>query len=179
MLRRALKFTRADDDKSVLSGYAFKYDEIADIHSWFIKYEERMSPDLIVNVDPECLLLRGHDPDKILGKVNKNLFFENKKEGLYFRVTTLPETQLARETKELVDKGFLSGLSIGFFEEESHKEKDILVIDQIRLVELSIVSWPAYDSGRIDKRATINYLKKKPYKKVDEESEVKPPELIT
>lgn len=180
MLKRSFKFIRereAEPEDAVICGFCFKYDEIADINTWFSSHKERMSKNLIVNVDPDCYLLRGHDSNSLLGKVNKNLFFEDRKEGLFFKVSSFPDTQLAKDTKALIDSEILSGLSIGFFEEKSREEKDVKVLESIRLVELSFVTWPAFDSGRVSERATINYLKKKPYEKVKKENQ-KPPELI-
>ena len=172
MYKRAVKFRNEPEKDSVLSGYAFRYDEVAEYWG-----EERMSPDIIVRVDPDCLLLRGHNPDKILGRHGINLEFENKKEGLYFRVLSLPDTELGKETEKLFRMGILNGVSVGFFEKQSRTDENkILVFEEILLKEISIVSWPAYDSGRIEKKAEIVYETKKPYKKVSDTKE-KPPDL--
>ena len=169
---KSFKFTKAKDDSFALSGFAFRYDELADL--WYGK--ERMNPEIQIDVHPECMLLRDHDAGKPLGKIGKNLYFDNKKEGLYFKVDSLPNTQLASDTMELVNRGILTGLSVGFQAIKFHKEKEVTVWDKIELWELSVVAYPAYDSGRVD-RAKINYLPKKPYKKVDD-TKTKPPELI-
>lgn len=171
MLRRAFKFRNEPEKDAIFSGYAFRYDEIASYWG-----EERMSPDLKINVDPDCLLLRGHNPDKILGRRGKNFQLENKKAGLYFRVLWLPETELAKDTETLCKAGILEGVSVGFFDQKSRMENKVLVFEEILLKEISIVSWPAYDSGRIEKKAEITYLDKKPYKKVTDTKE-KPPDL--
>ena len=172
LLRRAKAFQNEKDDKAELSGFAFKYDEIAETFQ-----SEKMSPDMEIKVMPETFLFRGHDPDRILGKVGVNLTLENRKEGLHFRVDKLPDTELARDTMELVRMGILNGVSAGFFEDESEDKDGIHVFKKIRLAELSLVSMPAYDSGRLD-RAKITYLKKEPYRtEKDMKKEPKPPEM--
>ena len=171
MKTRAFKLRNdMPEGENSLSGYVFRYDEVADYMG-----EERMSPDMTIHVSPEAFLLRGHDPDKILGKVGKNLEFENRDDGLYFKVKSLPDTELARETMELIKAEILDGVSVGFMDKKSSMDADgVQVFEKIEVKEISIVSMPAYDSGRIDKKAKLVIDKKQPYKKVKEPM---PPEM--
>ena len=172
MKYRAMKLKAETEKDQVLSGYAFRFDEVAEVYGG-----ERMDPEMDIHIDPDTFLLRGHDPDKILGKVGKNLSFENRKDGLYFRVSKMPDTELGRETGELIQMGLLDGVSIGFIENKSRMEGDINVMEDIKIMEVSLVSRPAYDSGRIEDRAKLIMEKKKPYRKVNY-MDKKPPELF-
>ena len=158
-----------------LTGFAFKFSEVAQVWGG----DERMSENMSIRIDPDALLLRGHNPDKILGKVGKNLSFENDPEGLRFKVSKLPDTELGRETDQLIKEGLLDGVSIGFLANESRIEDGVTIQDDIKIIELSLVSRPAYDTGRIDtQRAKLIFEKKKPYKKFNQnKKEPLPPEL--
>ena len=165
---------RFNDGQSLLSGFAFKFNEIAEIWGG----SERMSEDMKIRIDPDALLLRGHNPDKILGKVGKNLSFEDHAEGLRFKISKLPDTELGRETKQLIKEGLLDGVSIGFIPNETRVEDGVTIQDDIKLVEISLVSRPAYESGRID-RAKLIFETKKPYKKVKKlDKKPLPPEVL-
>lgn len=171
MKYRAMKLRSEPEKDQALSGYAFRFDEIAEVYGG-----ERMDPEMEIHIDPDTFLLRGHDPDKILGKVGKNLSFENKEDGLFFRVSKMPDTELGRETSELIKMGILDGVSIGFMENRSRTDEDgINVMEDIKIMEISLVSRPAYESGRLD-RAKLVMEKKKPYRKVNDDK--KPPEMF-
>lgn len=72
--------------------------------------------------------------------------------GLYMRGRMLVEdVQSAKEKHALAQSGALSGLSIGFRTLKSHRDtsKGAVVIDNLRLWEVSLVTFPANEEARI------------------------------
>ena len=61
-------------------------------------------------------------------------------------------TPLWEETLELIKKGILSKMSIGFSALRERTENDILIYESIRIYESSLVLWPAYKSSSVDAR---------------------------
>lgn len=163
ILKRSFNFHNRKESDSI-EGYAFKFNEVAD--GWFGK--EKFSPDLKVEIDQDCFLFRDHNPERLLGKVGKNMSIKTDNVGLFFRVDPLPNTELAKETKELVSKGLLTGASVGFSVMTERLEDSVNIYEKIKLYEISIVSRPYYKSSEVESR-------KQPEPK--KEKELKPPEL--
>lgn len=157
MLKRNFVFHRQAGQDDALSGYAFKYSETAD--GFFGK--ERFSPDLKVELNKNVFLFRDHNPERILGKVGQNMEIKTDKTGLYFRVSPLPNTELAKETRELVSKGILSGASVGFSVITDRTEDKVNVFEKIKLYEISLTPRPYYQSSEVAARDNLN-LKLKP-----------------
>ena len=89
-----------------------------------------------------------HDSRAVLGRlVAKNLELVEDGVGLRF-VLTLPDTTLARDTLALVRAGVLRGCSFAFAVVRDSWDKtlggSIRTLKDVRLVECSIVSSPAY-----------------------------------
>ena len=94
-----------------------------------------------VEIHPRCSLLRDHDSSQVLARVGANMTVKTDAEGLYFSVSKLPDTQLARETKELVKTGVLSGASVGFQVITERTENKVNVFEAIiKLYEISLVT---------------------------------------
>ena len=145
MLKRNFKFENRADDKSALQGYAFKFSEVAE--GWLGK--ERFSDSLEIEYNSRVLLLYQHDITKPLARLGSNMAIEKKADGLFFSVSKLPDTQLAKECKELVKIGALSGVSVGFSVLSERKEDKINIFEKIKLFELSLVSFPYYESSEV------------------------------
>ena len=150
MLKRSFILRMEPDDKndSAMRGYAFKYNEVAD--GYYGK--ERFSEDLEVIEDKRVFMLRDHDPSKMLGRSGVNLEIKTDDQGLMFDLKNLPDTELAKETRELIKKGILDGASVGFMPEKERDENGMKVFESIKLYEISIVGRPYYDSSEVESR---------------------------
>ena len=148
MLKRSFVFHRQAGQDDALSGYAFKYSETAD--GFFGK--ERFAPDLQVELNKDVFLFRDHDSSRLLGKVGKNMQVKTDNTGLYFRVAPLPDTELARETKELVSKGILTGASVGFSVLTENLKDGVNIFEKIKLYEISLTPRPYYKSSEVEAR---------------------------
>ena len=115
-----------------------------------------------VEIHPRCSLLRDHDSSQVLARVGANMTVKTDAEGLYFSVSKLPDTQLARETKELVKTGVLSGASVGFQVITERTENKVNVFEHIKLYEISLVVYPYYESSEVEARNKKIDFKPKP-----------------
>ena len=147
MIKRSFRLELREKAKGLI-GYAFKFSETAD----YFGLAERFDPALELELNPTgCFLFRDHNPERVLARAGQNLEFETDKTGLLFRAGYL-DTGLWKETRELVAKGVLTGVSVGFQSLTERKQDDVLVYQKIRLFEVSIVNWPAYKSSEVQAR---------------------------
>ena len=152
MLKRSFKFSLRDDGPGI-SGYAFKFSETIN----YMGQLERFSPDLKVDMNTSgTFLFRDHNPERVLARAPDTLNFKTDDEGLLFNATAL-DTELWKETRELVSKGVLNGASVGFSSTKDRKEKDTLIYERIKLYEVSLVTWPAYQSSEVKSRAKAKH----------------------
>ena len=162
------------DSKNLLSGWLFKFDELAECWG-----QERMHPDIEIEVASDCLLLHSHDSSRPLGKIGKHFNLETKSEGVYLSCHKLPDTRDARDALTLVKEGVLSGMSVGFRSISDEIENKVRVFKKIHLMEVSLCCWPVYQSAKIDK-AKLLFQKETAYKKVTDKQDKQflPPELL-
>jgi len=148
---------RADEGKMNISGYAVRYDQPSrPIMGEFVEYIDKRAFD---GVDlSETFLLYNHNSDYVMGNTRSGtLTLENTDKGLYFSAS-LPNTERARETFELVKRGDVNGMSFGFTvtrDEWNMKSEPIQrTVKQIgELLEVSVVPFPAYESTSVSARA--------------------------
>jgi uncharacterized protein len=69
-------------------------------------------------------------------------------DGLYAELR-ISRTRDGDEALELIRDGALDGLSIGFEPIAQQHRDDIVVHTEIKLREISVVAWPAYETARI------------------------------
>jgi len=86
-----------------------------------------------------------HNPDQIIGKFDYDSIHTDDK-GLYFEADLLP-TSWGKDAQVLIEADMLKTFSIGYYVKECHRErrdnKDIRVLDNIYISEISVVSRPA------------------------------------
>jgi uncharacterized protein len=94
-------------------------------------------------------LLWQHKDDQPVGVVE----LSETAEGLSTDGRLALEVQRAREARELMKMGALDGVSIGFTAEkarhETHGGKSVRVVEQARLMEVSLVTFPADPNARV------------------------------
>ena len=94
-------------------------------------------------------LLWQHKDDQPVGVAHLSM----GDEGLVLDGQLALEVQRAREARELLKMGALDGVSIGFTAQksrmETHGGKSIRVVEQARLMEVSIVTFPADPNARV------------------------------
>ena len=139
-------------DKGRIEGYVLKYDTISDVgHGMYEKFEKNS-----IEIDDRAEAYFNHDSNMLLGRAGANLTFEQRDDGLMYKLE-LPDTTLGKDVRELLDKKIITGASLGFIPDKEKWDGDVRVIEKATLKELSLVSSPAYESSS----AYLRSLKKK------------------
>lgn len=138
--------------KLVLRGYPILFNVETTVYDfWYGEIKEVILPTALDGVDlSNVVLLRSHDPDKILGKNGLNMRLEVDETGLFFECELL-DTQIARDTYAEVDSGLLDGMSFGcYFSDEINREtKKRTVTHFDELIEITITAFPAYKEASV------------------------------
>lgn len=81
---------------------------------------------------------------------------ENRDDGLHI-TARIADTQLGRDAVALMDEGALDSLSVGFIPlEDERDENNVTHRRRVRLMEVSLVSWPAYQNAKVENHRNLN-----------------------
>lgn len=155
-----------DGDKMIVEGYAAVFNhESRLIFDWDGIYNEVIREGAFDNVlksdKLDVLLTRDHDFGKILGRLNREqdhatLSLSVDEKGLKYRAE-LPDTEMARETFALVERGDLSESSFMFSVRDEGQEWDLngdeatrYINDVAGLYDTSIVWKGAYSNTDVN-----------------------------
>jgi len=153
---------RADGEGMNISGYAIVFDEPSK-PLYGGMFVETISKRALQGVDlADLFLLYNHNDNDILGStVGNTMSVSVDERGLRFDAS-LPNTQLGKDTFELIKRGDIRGVSFGFMVESDTWNTSVTpehrTINKIKEVkELSITAFPAYDQTEVSARA-INFI---------------------
>jgi len=140
-----------------LSGYAARYNVLSrDLGN----FKERIAPGAFNDVlGQDIVALYQHSSNFPLGRTTNNtLRLESDPVGLRFEID-LPNTSYAKDIHENVRSGLLNGMSFGFTDVDEEWSKDgempIRTIHRFKkLLDVSVVSSPAYPGTSVDARGT-------------------------
>jgi Escherichia/Staphylococcus phage prohead protease len=108
--------------------------------------------------NPDVRLLADHDSACLLARTaSGTLQLSEDSTGLAF-LADLPDTTVGRDVRSLVARGDLSGCSFGFFvvRQSMSRRNDglrVCTLEDVDLLEVSIVSFPAYEETEVSLRA--------------------------
>lgn len=148
---------RADEGgKITVAGYAAVFGEVADIGGWFHEVIARGAfTNTLLTADPRAYY--DHNTGRVLGRRSAGtLRLAEDEKGLAVEID-LPDTSDGRDVAALIERGDVSGMSIGFrvlrqeWDETVAPEKRTIL--EVELYEVSIVSMPAYDGTSIALRS--------------------------
>jgi len=88
-------------------------------------------------------LLVGHDQARAVARTPRTLRLVEDGDGLAFEAD-LPDTQEARDLRTLISEGVLDGMSFGFQTVKEKWEGARRTLQEVRLLEVSVVAVPAY-----------------------------------
>lgn len=120
-------------------------------------FTERIAPEALdrtMSEKPDVRALWGHDANAVLARASSGtLTYDRDRTGLRV-VIDAPDTQLGRDTAELVRRGDVNGMSFGFtvLVDDWAVDKGDRVVRTVRdlvLREVSIVSFPAYPAAGV------------------------------
>lgn len=105
-------------------------------------------------------LLWNHDTGQVLGSTRAGtLQLVEDAQGLK-AIATLPDTQLGRDTATLIKRGDVANMSFGFSVpvggDSWNADGNVRTLNSVRLHEVSIVSFPAYQATTVSVRSNIN-----------------------
>ena len=147
--RRFLPNLRYDSERKRVSGIALRYGDVADLSG----YQETFRPgafsesglgDVIVNVQ--------HDRGRPIARVPETATLTDTETELTLSVDLSVDTTAARDSRELVERGILRGLSIEFLLQPGGAEwktKDLLEVSSARLLAVALVDRPAYPDSTL------------------------------
>ena len=147
---------REDGGKVTVIGYAAVFGATADIGSYFVERLERGAfAETLKTADVRAYY--GHDRTKLLGRVSAGtLRLRDDDKGLAVEID-LPDTTDGRDVRALIERGDISGMSFGFIVTRQEWDETGAVpsrtIKEVTLLEVSIVSEPAYDGTSIAMRS--------------------------
>lgn len=162
---RAFKWNAAmrqseDGSNRNLEGHAAVFNDIAVIAGLF---RERFAPGAFaasLDANDDVVALFNHNPEIVLGRrASGTLRLKEDERGLLSSID-LPDTQSARDLHELVRRGDIYQMSIGFFvgadtwEAVGRDELPLRTILSAQLVDVSPVTFPAYAGTDVSARAT-------------------------
>lgn len=157
-MKRASEFqvNSETEDKMTVAGYFAVFDQETQIVEKVTEQIARgaFSKSLMNN---DIKVLFGHDDNKLLARSgNGTARFLEDDYGLYVEVD-LPNTTLGRDTYELVRNKTLCKCSIGFFADkvkhENRQRAEHFTIEEANLLEVSFVTFPAYEGTSVEARS--------------------------
>lgn len=134
------------DDKGIFEGYASVFGEIDYQNEVVVPGAFQQSLARWKNEMHFPKMLWQHDPQSPIGVWE---FMEEDDHGLFVKGRLLLDIQKGQDAYSLLKSGIVDGLSIGFLPQQSHKEGDIRVLEQIDLFEVSLVTFMANPLARV------------------------------
>lgn len=139
-----------DDELPVIRGYAARFNEWSE-PIWFFREKIKKGAFKKTIKEQDQRALWNHESKYVLGRRGSgtlNLWEDN--DGLQVEITP-PNAQWAKDLTESIKRGDVDGMSIGFNvikdewkHAESEKDLDERTILETRLIEVSVVTFPAY-----------------------------------
>lgn len=131
-------------------------------------FREKIDPEAFNSVlEDDVRGLFNHDPNYIIGRTKSGtLSLSVDERGLKYSVN-IPETTYGDDLMVSLKRGDISQNSFGFIVEEDSWDEDedgmtIRTIKKVgRLLDISLVVYPAYPDAEVGKRSLDNYIAKK------------------
>lgn len=144
---------RSLGDGLLLEGVAAPFDQPTEIHDAGGSFVESIAPGAFAKTIREradkIKVFVGHDTRSL--PVGRAVRLTEERTGLYAALQ-LSDTQTGREVATLARDGVVTGLSIGFEamrDEWSNRRSERRLLE-VRLLEISVVTWPAYANAQVD-----------------------------
>ena len=131
-----------------IKGYASVFNVVDHHGDMMVKgaYTETLEKSKARNQKYPIPLLWHHDPKKPIGSIH-TLYEDHH--GLYIEGEILSSCPMIPALIPLLEKGVISGLSVGYKLHQSKRTRGVTFITKVELFEISIVTFPACDQARI------------------------------
>jgi len=150
----------SNGDGNTLHGYASVFNSLSEplndiAGNPFVEVVRPNSFDLSRNIRG---LYNHNDGELLATTASGNLKLYQDDRGLKFSLS-LPDTQRAADIKELVSRGDLNGMSIGYYVTSSkwgrHGDMPLHEVSGIDLLEVSVVPFPAFPKTSVNLRSCL------------------------
>ncbi len=154
---------KESENGSVIEGHAAVFDSWSETLGGIFPFKEIVRKGAFsksIGTD-DIRALFNHDPNYVLGR-NRSGTLELTEDdvGLKVRISP-PDTSWARDVQTSIKRGDITQMSIGFLVEEddwrTEKGMDIRELRQVKLFDVSPVTFPAYTSTDVGIRAMQEY----------------------
>lgn len=161
MTKREVRSLRGIEEASgKLAGYAALFDSVSEDLGGFREIIKPGAFTASLRDYPDVRALAQHDSRMVLGRTkNGTLTIEEDSRGLRVEITP-PDTSVGRDIVELVRRGDVDAMSFAFevldprhIDVDYSGELPLRILRQVRLYEVSLVTWPAYSQTEIALRS--------------------------
>ncbi|EKU45388.1 HK97 family phage prohead protease [Staphylococcus massiliensis] len=166
-IRSAEIQTNVQSNEMVLEGTPIVFNKPTTIYTPTGSYTEVIKRNALDGLKlNDTRLLVSHDYNRIpLAKSPKTMDIWTDEEGMHMRAV-LPDTEEARSVFTAVKRGDLTGMSFGFTCDNDGSQYDVntrkRTIHKInKVLEFSIVNFPAYESASVEARQQIQDAERK------------------
>lgn len=145
---RGIALTRSESGKDgrTIEGVAVPYGDVIDTWDGKETFDRECEFDGIESAK----LCYQHD--QLIGSI---VSAESRDDGLHI-TARIADTSTGRDVLALLDEGAIDSMSVGFVPIESTKGKDgVTHRTKVRLLETSLVSWPAYQAAKVTGRRDL------------------------
>jgi HK97 family phage prohead protease len=164
---------RLSSDSKKIIGYAAVYNRASEDLGGFIEYVRPGAFDRSLKSNPDVRALIDHDPSLILGRtLSGTLILESDTTGLKVTIDP-PPTSYASDLLTVMQRGDVSQMSFAFTSAvddwklvDGQRTRDLIDLD---LVDVSVVTYPAYPDTSVAVRALVGMQSEKDLKKLQEE----------
>ena len=138
-----LRYLTIDEPKADSDQLEFSFSSETPVTRYFgdeVLDHDRAAVDLSRLNGGAAPLLLNHDPDRVLGIVER-AWIDEKRRGMA-RITWATN-DLARQVRQDVEAGVMPNISVGYAVQQAEQEGDVMVVRKWQPIELSVVSIPA------------------------------------
>lgn len=146
---------RDDNEELRIEGYFVVYDD--ETMLWEGVYEKIDRNAFEGELDKDIRALAGHDREKVLGRVKNNtLTLRSDEKGLWGSILINKDDPEAFSLYQKVKRGDIDQCSFGFIpteeERESRSNGELFIVKRCKLIEVSVVAFPAYENTSVSAR---------------------------
>ena len=155
-LNTEIRAMKSSDGSMKIGGYAAMFNK----ESTGLNFREVIAPGAfsrsLATGDPVYLLIN-HDTESLplASTASGTLVVREDDQGLYIEATLDPANPRAVELNSVLDRGDVNKMSFAFTVANGGEKKDgeVRTLTDLNLFEVSVVTWPAYDSTSVGKRS--------------------------
>ena len=144
-----------DNEELRIEGYFVVYDDETELWDGVFEKIDRNAFD--GELDKDIRALAGHDREKVLGRVKNNtLTLRSDEKGLWGSILINRDDPEAFSLYQKVKRGDIDQCSFGFIpteeERESRSNGELFIVKRCKLIEVSVVAFPAYENTSVSAR---------------------------